>query len=325
MKSILIIIAENCVISNVTDTVRFFAKANELLKNKGVTSLFDVQTIGFSKTMWLEEGRLSFHTDKTLDESGVGDLIIIPSVKGDVITNTQLNRHYFPWLINQYKKGAQIACYSTGSFILAATGLLREKECAVNPNYSNEFDYYYHYIPADTKTFLKENKGVYTCSGETMYWHLLLRILYKCADRQLANDVASYFSIDNRVRTEPGCKPDSEDALIQKVQQYIAEYATEKITASLLAKTFFVHKRTLERRFLRTANESLGNYIQKQKIEVAKKALQSGYKTIQEVMLQTGYSDSKTFRLSFKKVTGILPIEYANMYRCPLWSKGAVK
>jgi len=49
-------------------------------------------------------------------------------------------------------------------------------------------------------------------------------------------------------------------------------------------------------------------------VEVAKKALENGRKTIFEVMSEVGYSDDKAFREVFKKITGLSPFEYRAMY-----------
>jgi YesN/AraC family two-component response regulator len=50
------------------------------------------------------------------------------------------------------------------------------------------------------------------------------------------------------------------------------------------------------------------------KIEAAKKALETSRKTINEVMYDVGYSDVKAFREVFKKITGLLPLEYRGRY-----------
>lgn len=324
MKLILIIIPENCVVATVTDTIRFFARANDLLKSRGDKPLFEWKITGFSKTMCMEESRLSFSVDYLLNEAPPADLVIIPAVNGDAISATQLNRHYIGWLLKQFEGGAEILSYSTGSFLLAATGLLNQKVCAVNKRFKHEFAWYYNDVEADMKNPIAESNRIYTCSGETSYWHLLLHVLSKQVEGQMAVDMANFFSVNNQIGTDWAIMDtgtDDADAFIQDIKRYIAAHVTEKITATTLAKTFFVHKRTLERRFLKATGESPGSYIQKQKIDEARKELQSGYRSIEDVMRHVGYSDAKAFRLLFKKMTGLLPAEYANRYRCPLWSK----
>jgi len=55
-------------------------------------------------------------------------------------------------------------------------------------------------------------------------------------------------------------------------------------------------------------------YIQRVKVEAAKKSMESSRKNINEVMYDVGYVDNKAFRSIFKKVTGLSPIEYRNKY-----------
>jgi YesN/AraC family two-component response regulator len=49
-------------------------------------------------------------------------------------------------------------------------------------------------------------------------------------------------------------------------------------------------------------------------MEAAKKELESARKNINEVMYEVGYSDNKAFRTTFKKITGLSPIQYRNKY-----------
>ena len=55
-------------------------------------------------------------------------------------------------------------------------------------------------------------------------------------------------------------------------------------------------------------------YLQKVRIEASKKELETGRKSIDEIMIEVGYSDVQTFRDIFKRVTGTTPIEYKNRY-----------
>lgn len=55
-------------------------------------------------------------------------------------------------------------------------------------------------------------------------------------------------------------------------------------------------------------------YIQRVKIEEVKRSFESSSKNITEVMFDAGYTDTKTFRAAFKKITGLTPIEYRNKY-----------
>ncbi len=67
-------------------------------------------------------------------------------------------------------------------------------------------------------------------------------------------------------------------------------------------------------RFKQATSNTIIEYIQRVKIEAAKKDFESSRKNINEVMYDVGYTDTKGFRTVFKKVTGISPVEYRNKY-----------
>jgi transcriptional regulator GlxA family with amidase domain len=77
---------------------------------------------------------------------------------------------------------------------------------------------------------------------------------------------------------------------------------------------FAIGKRHFERRFKKATNNTPVEYIQRVKIEAAKKCLETSRKNVNEVMYDVGYSDTKAFRTVFKKITGLSPVDYRNKY-----------
>src|SRR6185437_9071634 len=105
-----------------------------------------------------------------------------------------------------------------------------------------------------------------------------------------------------------------EDEPIKLAQEFIESNVTEKISVEGLAIKFAIGKRHFERRFKKATNNTPIEYIQRVKIEAAKKQLEISTKNINEVMYEVGYSDIKAFRSVFKKVTGLSPMEYKGKY-----------
>ena len=73
-------------------------------------------------------------------------------------------------------------------------------------------------------------------------------------------------------------------------------------------------KRHFEKRFKKATNNTPIEYIQRVKIEAAKKFFENSRKNVNEVMYDVGYNDIKAFRTVFKKITGLYPIGYRNKY-----------
>ena len=101
---------------------------------------------------------------------------------------------------------------------------------------------------------------------------------------------------------------------MRKAQEFIESNFQDKITLDQLADHLAVGRRSLERRFKKATSNTVSEYIQRVKIEAAKKSFEITRKNINEIMYEVGYSDIKAFRTTFKKITGLSPIEYRNKY-----------
>jgi transcriptional regulator GlxA family with amidase domain len=75
-----------------------------------------------------------------------------------------------------------------------------------------------------------------------------------------------------------------------------------------------IGRRNLERRFKKATSNTVSEYIQRVKIEAAKIRLESSRENVNEVMYQVGYTDTKAFRNTFKRITGLSPVQYRQKY-----------
>ncbi|MGN6510602.1 MAG: helix-turn-helix domain-containing protein, partial [Chitinophaga sp.] len=73
-------------------------------------------------------------------------------------------------------------------------------------------------------------------------------------------------------------------------------------------------RRNFDRRFFKATGNTPVEYQQRVKVEMAKKSFETGRKTVNEVMYETGYSDIKAFRDLFRRITGLSPQAYRNKY-----------
>jgi transcriptional regulator GlxA family with amidase domain len=105
-----------------------------------------------------------------------------------------------------------------------------------------------------------------------------------------------------------------QDDPIKAAQEFIEANVTEKISVEDLAVRFAIGRRHFERRFKKATNNTPIEYIQRVKIEAAKKQFETSAKNVSEVMYDIGYMDAKAFRLTFKKITGLSPAKYRSRY-----------
>ena len=107
------------------------------------------------------------------------------------------------------------------------------------------------------------------------------------------------------------------DEVVLKAQEFIENNPTATFTVDELCDKFGVGRRTFERRFKKCTHCSVIEYLQKVRIEASKKELEASRKSIDEIILEVGYTDTQTFRDIFRRVTGTTPIEYKQRYSKP--------
>jgi transcriptional regulator GlxA family with amidase domain len=145
-------------------------------------------------------------------------------------------------------------------------------------------------------------------------------LVEKYTDRETAILASKYFAIDIDRSNQSAFmmfkgQKEHNDLEIQKAQNYIEQSIEGKLTVDELADLVALGRRSFERRFKAATNNSVLEYIQRVKIETAKRSFENSRKNINEVMMDVGYSDTKAFRTTFKKITGLTPLEYRNKYR----------
>ncbi len=303
----------------IADPQYLFSAVNQFLLSAGKSPLFEVELVGAKKEVQLNGGCYSVHTDKQLKEVKKTDLIFIPALFGDMNTAIEKNAVLIPWIQEQYDNGAEVASLCVGAFLLASTGLLNGKKCSTHWGFQNEFREMFPKVEVVDGSIVTEETRIYSSGGANSYWNLLLHLVEKYTDRQTAILASKYFAIDIDRNSQAAFamfkgQKDHADEEIKKVQEYIEKNIHEKITIDELAKHAAISRRTFERRFRLATNNSVLEYIQRIKIESAKRQFENSRKNINEVMYDVGYTDTKAFRDLFKKITGLTPIEYRNKY-----------
>lgn len=319
MKHVAILIPNEAVLASIVDARTIFTGANDFLQSMGRPPVFDVHMVGLAKEVKVHGGIFSVHPDVLLSDIQKSDIVVIPAISGDLDNAVKINQDFVPWIIEQYRKGAEIASLCIGSFILASTGLLNGKECSSHWITAEKFRNMFPEVTLVDGRIVTEQQGLYSSGGATSYWSLLLLLIEKYAGRDIAIMAAKIYALEiDRKSQSPFAmftgQKKHEDNPIKQAQEYIENNVTEKISVEDLSSMYAIGRRHFERRFKKATNNTPVEYIQRVKIEAAKKQLESTPKNVNEVMYDVGYTDAKAFRTVFKKITGLSPIDYRNKY-----------
>ena len=307
------------VIEAITPAYRTFNTANEFLTVFGKKPVFKVEYVGLNEYVPANNGEYSIKTDRLLKDVTHTDLLIIPPAFGDTDTGIQANAEAIPYFKKLHKNGSSLASLCIGAFLLAETGLLNGKKCSTHWAHINEFKEKYPLVEVEDGAVITEHDNIYSSGGASSLWNLILYLLEKFSDRETAVMISKYFALDigrgsqSQFAIFKGQKNHG-DTDIQNAQDYIETNYEGKITVEDLVNLTTVGRRTFERRFKDATTNTPIEYIQRVRIEAAKKFFEASRKNVSEVMYGVGYTDTKAFRDIFRKITGLTPIEYRNKF-----------
>lgn len=296
-----------------------FTKVNEFLVSTGRAPFFNVKLVGLRKESHVFDGLFTVLPDLSIEDNYQSDLVIIPPVNGDWNKIVQMNKDFFPWLTAQRKGGAEIASLCVGAFLLASTGMLDGKTCATHWYAANDFRKMFPETNLVSEKIITDEGGIYSSGGANSFWNLLLYIVEKYVGRDIMLFCAKMYEIEIDRGSQASFsiftgQKDHLDEPVKKAQEFIENNFQDKLTVEQLADMFALGRRSLERRFKKATNNTVVEYIQRVKIEAAKKSFETSRKNINEVMYDVGYTDTKAFRTTFKKIAGLSPVEYKNRY-----------
>lgn len=319
MKHITIIASPGSNIASIDNPRRALLFVNDYFQQRGEAPVFKVQIGGLAKEIPLENSLCTLHADVVIGDLKKTDLIIIPAIDGDIVKGIEQGKALIPWIVQQYQNGAELASLCVGAFLLAETGLLDGKSCSTHWRAANALKEHFPKVELVTDKVITDENGIYTSGGAFSAANLILYIIEKYAGREVAIHCSKMFQVDmDRQSQSPFIifegQRDHEDEQIKQAQDFIEKNYQEKITVTQLTALLALSRRNLERRFKKATANTIIEYIQRVKIEAAKKSFETGQKNISEVMYDVGYNDIKAFRNVFRRITGLSPVAYKQKY-----------
>lgn len=323
MKHLTIIVPDGqtnlTTVACIVGAYEIFNAANAYWKQSGRRQLLKVEVAGVAKEAEFDHGLLTLKTQAHISTIRQTDLIIIPSLARDFQQFSEGNELLINWITKQYKNGAEVASMCTGAFMLASTGLLDGKNCSTHWSAADSFRSLFPDVLLKAENLITDEHGIYTNGGGYSFLNLVIYLVEKYYDRQVAIYCSKIFQIELDRSSQSAFiifkgQKNHGDELIKKAQEHIENHADEKISMKDLSSMFAVGRRNFDRRFIKATGNTPVEYLQRVKIESAKKEFETTRKTINEVMYEVGYSDVKAFREVFRKITGMSPLEYKHKY-----------
>lgn len=319
-----ILIFEGCSTISPLGAYDLLLKANgyarSFYEQNGNTPLFDVQLVGVHRKKVAGVGGIAVHAHRTIKEINETDLVLIPALDDRIEEGIEENKDCIPWLQKMFDQGADLTSICTGAFILAETGLLDYKRCTTHWITRDLFRQRYPKIKLCIDKIIVDEGRICSSGGAASFLNLILYLIEKYGSKDISVFCSKIFLVDINKSNQNsyaifGPQKNHHDNDILKVQQYIESNFAKPINLEKLSDLAYSSTRNFIRRFKKATGNTPSEYIQRVRVEAAKRDLESSSKTVGQIVLNVGYEDVPYFRKLFQKYTGLSMRKYRDRYQ----------
>jgi transcriptional regulator GlxA family with amidase domain len=263
---------------------------------------------------------------RSVDRVDETDIVIVPSllVRGGAWTRGRYPR-LVDWLRRMHARGALLCSACSGIFLIAETGLFDGRDATVHFAYAREFTAAHPAVRIHPERVLvvAGAREELVSSGASTTWHdMVLYLVARFAGATDAQDLARLFALQWH---QDGLTPymsfegrlDHGDAEIASAQRWLVTHFSVANPVDAMIRRSSLAERTFKRRFTEATGVAPIAYVQRLRVEDAKRRLERTDAPVDEIGWRVGYEDAAFFRRLFKRTTGMTPGAYRKRFRIP--------
>lgn len=312
------------------DVLNGFALMRESRADAHDGAAFRVEIVGdTSGPLGLASG-VPIDVPRAIDSIESSDIVIVPSI---LLRTEGWQPGRYPrlveWARTMHERGAVLCSACSGIFLLAETGLFDGRDATVHFRYAPEFARTYPAVPIHPERVLVVSgaRDELLSSGASTTWHdLVLYLIARYAGSNAAQEAARMFALQWH---HDGLAPyivfegrtDHTDGEILAAQRWLDEHFSIASPVDEVVRRSKLAERTFKRRFTNATGLAPISYVQRLRIEDAKRRLERSDVAIDEIGWRVGYEDPAFFRRLFRRTTGMSPSDYRRRFRIPAFAR----
>jgi len=296
----------------------------------GVHAPFQIEVVGETAAAMDLASGISIDVQRAIETVEASDIVIVPSI---LLRPEGWEKNRYPrlvaWLRAMHGRGALLCSACSGIFLLAETGLFDGRDVTLHFGYARAFAAAYPAVRIHPERALVVSglREELVSSGASTTWHdLVLYLIARYAGSTSAQEVARMFALQWH---QDGLAPymifegkiDHGDGEIQSAQRWLSGHFSIASPVEEMIKRSRLAERTFKRRFATATGLTPIAYVQRLRVEDAKRRLERTEASVDEISWRVGYEDAAFFRRLFKRTTGLAPGAYRKRFRIPEFAR----
>jgi transcriptional regulator GlxA family with amidase domain len=218
------------------------------------------------------------------------------------------------------RRSRRVASVCTGSFVLAAAGLLDGKRATTHWSACEYLAQRYPLVAVEPDPIFVRDGNVWTSAGVTAGMDLALALVADDLGRDVALRVARQLVMyvqrpggQSQFSAQLGAQVAGRDPL-RELQAWVVEHPDEDHSVEQLSSRAGMSPRHFARVFRDEVGCTPGAYVERVRLEVARRLLETTSLSVDEVSRAAGFGTVETMRRSFARRVGASPTEYRDRF-----------
>lgn len=248
------------------------------------------------------------------------DTVVIPASDDDYEPLDRVMNPDLAAALNRIQPTARIASICTGSFVLAAAGLLDGLCATTHWRSVEQFRELYPKVRLDPDVLYTDEGRILTSAGVASGIDLCLHMIRSDYGSAVANEVARGTVVSphregGQAQFIARPVPEIQASSTGKAREWALEHLDQPLTVAELAEIESVSIRTFTRRFRQEVGTSPLQWLNEQRVERARALLEETDLTIDHVAARSGFGTAASMRQHLHAVLSVSPSAYRATFR----------
>jgi transcriptional regulator GlxA family with amidase domain len=321
-SAILIVAFDGVQSLDLTGPLEVFTGANAYLAGHGGGPAYRIAVATLGAAPVRTSSGLTIVPDTDLRDAPDAHTLLVPGGDGTRSAGPAFDE-LAGWLRRHAPRAQRVTSVCTGAFLLARAGLLAGRRVTTHWAYADALAREFPETTVDPEPIYVRDGAIVTSAGVTAGIDLALALVEDDVGREAALSVARHLVVFLR---RPGGQAQFSAQLraqlarrepLREVQQWISERPAADLSVDSLAARAGLSPRHFARSFATETGMTPGRYVDRVRLEAARRGLEDTGDGIEQVARYCGYGTPEAMRRAFIRALGVSPAGYRQRFQSP--------